>query len=141
MGIFSYVKLGKKIFGKQKTTGTEVINKVTPKVSTKLSKLKIETAKSKGKFKKTMDSISRDVSKTGAAFKKITQKLKGEKVTESGVSKGKDLRENKMGGGMMGRRFGYKGGSKGLVGKQKNIDVAAPFGKITGADFKKLRKK
>jgi hypothetical protein len=141
MGIFSYVKLGKKIFGKQKTTGTEVINKVTPKVSTKLSKLKIETAKSKGKFKKTMDSISRDVSKTGAAFKKITQKLKGEKVTESGVSKGKDLRENKMGGGMMGRRFGYKGGSKDLVGKQKNIDVAAPFGKITGADFKKLRKK
>ena len=141
MGIFSYVKLGKKIFGKQKTTGTEVINKVTPKVSTKLSKLKIETAKSKGKFKKTMDSITSDVSKTGAAFKKITQKLKGEKVTESGVSKGKDLRENKMGGGMMGRRFGYKGGSKGLVGKQKNIDVAAPFGKITGADFKKLRKK
>jgi hypothetical protein len=141
MGIFSYVKLGKKIFGKQKTTGTEVINKVTPKVSTKSSKLKIETAKSKGKFKKTMDSISSDVSKTGAAFKKITQKLKGEKVTESGVSKGKDLRENKMGGGMMGRRFGYKGGSKGLVGKQKNIDVAAPFGKITGADFKKLRKK
>lgn len=26
-----------------------------------------------------------------------------------------------------------------LTGKQKNIDVAAPFGKITGADFKKLR--
>ena len=44
-----------------------------------------------------------------------------------------------MGGGMAGRRFGYKGGK--LVGKQKNIDVAAPFGKITGADFKKLRKK
>ena len=53
---------------------------------------------------------------------------------------GKELaREKKMGGGMMGRRFGYKGGK--LVGKQKNIDVAAPFGKITGADFKKLRKK
>ena len=46
-----------------------------------------------------------------------------------------------MGGGMMGRRMGYKGGSNGLVGKQKNIDVAKPFGKITGADFKKLRKK
>ena len=25
-----------------------------------------------------------------------------------------------------------------LKGKQKNIDVAAPFGKITGSDFKKL---
>ena len=52
-----------------------------------------------------------------------------------------NVREQKMGGGMMGRRMGYKGGSNGLVGKQKNIDVAAPFGKITGADFKKLRKK
>ena len=41
----------------------------------------------------------------------------------------------------MGRRMGYSQGSKSLVGKQKNIDVAAPFGKITGADFKKLRKK
>ena len=50
-------------------------------------------------------------------------------------------RENKMGGGMMGRRMGYSQGSNGLVGKQKNIDVAAPFGKITGDDFKKLRKK
>tara|TARA_R100001079_G_scaffold20310_1_gene10141 strand:- start:44 stop:508 length:465 start_codon:yes stop_codon:yes gene_type:complete len=52
-----------------------------------------------------------------------------------------NVREQRMGGGMMGRRMGYKGGSNGLVGKQKNIDVAAPFGKITGADFKKLRKK
>ena len=132
MGIFSYVKLGKKIFGKQKTTGTEVINKVTPKVSTKLSKLKIETAKSRGKFKKTMDSISRDVSKTGASFKKITQKLKGEKVTESGVSKGKDLRENKMGGGMMGRRMNYKKGSK------KFPDLTGD-GKVTFADILKGR--
>ena len=132
MGIFSYVKLGKKIFGKQKTTGTEVINKVTPKVSTKLSKLKIETAKSRGKFKKTMDSISGDVSKTGGAFKKITQKLKGEKVTESGVSKGKDLRENKMGGGMMGRRMNYKKGSK------KFPDLTGD-GKVTFADILKGR--
>ena len=28
-----------------------------------------------------------------------------------------------------------------LVGKQKNIDVAEPYGKLTGADFKKLRDK
>ena len=38
-----------------------------------------------------------------------------------------------------GGRIGYKGGK--LVGGQKKIDVAAPFGKITGADFKKLRNK
>ena len=28
-----------------------------------------------------------------------------------------------------------------LIGGQKNIDVAAPFGKITGKDFAKLRSK
>ena len=76
-----------------------------------------------------------------------------EKTKKERVYSGKELeqqkyfkdmnkgREKKMGGGMMGRRFGMKKGSNGLVGKQKNIDVAAPFGKITGADFKKLRNK
>jgi hypothetical protein len=50
-----------------------------------------------------------------------------------------NVREQKMGGGMMGRRFGYKGGK--LVGKQKNIDVAAPFGTINEKDFDKLRER
>ena len=34
-----------------------------------------------------------------------------------------------------------KAASKPLVGKQNNLDVAAPKGKLTGADFKALRKK
>jgi hypothetical protein len=42
-----------------------------------------------------------------------------------------------MGGGMMGRRMGYSQGK--LVGNQKKIDVAAPFGTINAKDFKKLR--
>ena len=39
--------------------------------------------------------------------------------------------------------FGMKKGTTltVLLGKQKNIDVKAKFGKITGADFKKLRNK
>ena len=49
-----------------------------------------------------------------------------------------EKRQKKMGGGMMGRRFGYKTGL--LVGKQTKIDVAPPFNKITSEDFKKLRK-
>ena len=39
----------------------------------------------------------------------------------------------------LGRRFGYKGGK--LVGNQKKIDVAAPFGTINEKDFAKLRTK
>ena len=37
------------------------------------------------------------------------------------------------------KRINAKGGK--LIGGQKNIDVAAPFGKITGEDFAKLRSK
>ena len=92
-------------------------------------------------MKRSFQKMEEDIDPARKKLRRTTQRLGGKKVTESGVSKGKDLRENKMGGGMMGRRFGYKGGSNGLVGKQKNIDIAAPFGKITGADFKKLRKK
>jgi hypothetical protein len=55
------------------------------------------------------------------------------------VKKIKDKRDKKMGGGMMGRRMGYSQGK--LVGNQKKIDVAPPFNKITGDDFKKLRER
>ena len=48
-------------------------------------------------------------------------------------------RKGKMGGGMMGRRMNYKVGK--LVGNQKKIDVAAPFGTINEKDFAKLRAK
>ena len=51
----------------------------------------------------------------------------------------KEKRDKKMGGGMMGRRFGYKGGE--LVGNQKKIDVAPPFGTINAKDFSKLRER
>ena len=50
-----------------------------------------------------------------------------------------NVREQKMGGGMMGRRMGYSQGK--LVGNQKKIDVAAPFGTINEKDFAKLRAK
>ena len=64
-----------------------------------------------------------------------TKKFKTGKQIEA------EKRDKKMGGGMMGRRMGYSQGSKSLVGKQKNIDVAAPFGTINKKDFAKLRTK
>ena len=84
------------------------------------------------------------------AFKSIDEKGKGlslqkrsniKKSFSGKVSKILDdaskARKGKMGGGMMGRRFGYSEGK--LVGNQKKIDVAAPFGTINAKDFKKLR--
>ena len=106
MGVFSYVKLGKKIFGKQKTTG-ETINPFKANPQTKESKHKITMAKIPGKVQRQGMPIMRDLEKTGTAFRKINQKLKGQKVTESGFTKGKDLKvEKKAKGGRIGYRMG-----------------------------------
>ena len=126
MGLFSYVKLGKKIFGKQKTTG-ETINPFKANPQTKESKHKITMAKIPGKVQRQGMPIMRDLEKTGTAFRQINQKLKGQKVTKSGFTKGKDLpRTNKAKGG----RIGYK---MGTPKKQTNVQkIKKTFGKGLG---------
>ena len=75
----------------------------------------------------------------GEDMKKYKGLIKEDKPTKK-FKTGKELeREKKMGGGMMGRRMGYSQGK--LVGNQKKIDVAAPFGTINEKDFAKLRAK
>ena len=61
-------------------------------------------------------------------LRQTTQKVAGEKVTESGISKGKD-RIKKMGGGMMGRRMGYMAGSK--KGKVPTTPKEKAFGMLS----------
>ena len=61
MGIFSYVKLGKKIFGKQKTTG-ETINPFQRKTmrsdaAAKMGDIKVQLGKLKGGAKKLQTSM------------------------------------------------------------------------------------
>jgi hypothetical protein len=129
MGIFSYVKLGKKIFGKQKTTG-ETINPFKPNKQTYSSKLKIDLAKTPGKVQRQFMPIMRDIDKTGRSLRQTNQKLKREPVTESGFTKGKNLRDKKMGGGMMGRRMGYRIGTpKPKTNVQKIKETFSPKGK------------
>ena len=128
MGIFSFVKAGKKIYG--------TIKSVKPALGkSKLKKavddVKLSSLKAKGKMKRSFQKMEEDIDPARKKLRKTTQKLKGEKVTESGVSKGKDLRENKMGGGMMGRRFGMKKGSK--------FPDLTGDGKVTFADILKGR--
>ena len=106
--------------GKQKTTGTEVVNpfKFKPaksKLEKAVKKLEIDTAKSKGKTKKIIQTVEQNFAPVITKLKQTSQKLAGEPVTKSGVSKGKD-RIKKMGGGFMGKRMGYsQGSSKGKV--------------------------
>ena len=131
-GFFNLVK-----FGLKKATGKgEAIKKVN--VGTDLKKKR----DFQDSITKRRDEILRDYKITDQKQKiELRKKANQPKINKKIADIQDRARVKKMGGGMMGRRFGYKGGSNGLVGKQKNIDVAAPFGKITGADFKKLRKK
>ena len=158
MAVFSFVKLGKKLFGKQKTTG-ETVNPFKPNKQTYSSKLKIDLAKTPGKVQRQFMPITRDLDKTGRSLRQTNQKLKREPVTESGFTKGKNLRDKKMGGGMMGRRMGYRigtpkpktnvqkiketfGPNKKLSPKQMKIaKLAGDPKRIDAPDFKKLRGK
>jgi len=163
MGILSYTYNAAKqaLRGKQKTTGKEVINPFKANPQTKESKHKINLAKIPGQVQRQGMPIMRDLEKTGTAFRKINQKLKGEKVTESGFTKGKDLKvEKKAKGGRIGYRrgtpkretniqkikktFGPKGlGMQSVIyGLDKNpkITAADPKAKFIAAANKKKKK-
>ena len=82
----------KKIFKPKKKT-SPTITSVKPNKSDKLSKHKVDLAKIPGqtanRWKKSMD----DLDETGKVVRRFTQKVKKEKVTESGISKGKNLKD------------------------------------------------
>ena len=98
-----YVKAGASFLknlikgGKQKTTGTEIVNPFTFKVSKSegekyIRKFKVDIKKDAGKFKKSWGKTVEKIDETSKKIRQKLQKIKGEKVTESGVSKGKDIK-------------------------------------------------
>ena len=145
MGIFSFVKPGKQIF--------KTITSVEPKVNkTKLdkakSKLAIATQKTKASGAKLKQTL----------FESKNKAFKGDDFTFSSTKagKGKQPRDKRMGGGFMGKRMGYKLGTK----KKSNVEkINKTFGtlsvragidnnpnptyadKIAGAKMKKKKKK
>jgi hypothetical protein len=171
--------VGKTVFKKlkgNKVKNPETINPFKPNPQTKDSKQIIKLKKIPGQTKNKFKGITEGIESTSRDLRKLNQKLVGEPVTKSGVSKGKDMKKfktpslnpkpinkatggrvGKMGGGMMGRRFGMKMGTpkpktnvqkiketfapkKKLSPKQMKIaKLAGNPNKIDGADFKKLR--
>ena len=84
--------------GKQKTTGTEVVNpfKFKPsksKLEKAVKKLEIDTAKTKGKTKKIIQTVEQNFAPVITKLKQTNQKLGDLKVTKSGFNKGKDLKK------------------------------------------------
>ena len=111
-----------KLFGKkQKTTGTEVIDKIKPGTTfTGTPKYTKEMIKARGQVQKKFGSINEGIKKETTQLRQTLQKMRGEKVTKSGVSKGKDVtpgvykplkdkkKEDLAKGGRVGLRFGTK---------------------------------
>jgi hypothetical protein len=114
------------------------------KIKKALSDFKVSTAKAKGSIKKDVAKVGSMIDEQSRALRQTQQKQKGEKVTESGVSKGKDR---------VNRRFGSPkpktnvqkiketfAPKKNLSPKQMKIaKLAGNKNKIDAADFKKLR--
>jgi hypothetical protein len=132
--------IAKKIFKKQKTTGTEVVQpfKFKPAKS-KLEKvvkdLQISTAKESGKIKKYIQKMESDIEPFRRKLRQTTQKLDKKPVTESGFNKGKDLEKKAKGG-----RVGLKRGT-GLKRKSNVQKIQEAFGPKQKPQSRMTRKK
>ena len=74
-------------------TGKYVFNTIFPKPKpTKGESLKVWGHKLRGKFKKGLEESTESIDKVLTQSQKLLQKVKGEKITESGISKGKDIK-------------------------------------------------
>ena len=126
-----------KLFGKkQKTTGTEVIDKIKPGTTfTGTPKYSKEMIKARGEVQKKFGKINEGIKKETTQLRQTLQGMRGERITKSGISKGKDVtpgvyKEKKAKGG----RIGYKRGT-GLKRKSNVEKIKETF------DTKKKKKK
>ena len=134
--------------GKQKTTGTEVVQpfKFKPaksKLEKSVKNLQIATGKESGKIKKLIQKMESDIEPFRRKLRQTTQKLDKKPVTESGFNKGKDL-EKKAKGGRVGRKGGGDLGMQSVkygLDNNPKITAADPKAKFIAANKKKKNKK
>ena len=107
--------------GKVATIGAVKPSFGKSKIKKAIDDVKITALKTKGDIKKKSQDLEGAIRKVQTKIGQTSQKLKGEPVTKSGFTKGKNLREKKMGGGMMGRRFGMKSGTNPFK-KETDVD-------------------
>ena len=146
MGLLSYgykglkagaTKLAQKLSGQGKTTGTEVIKSFKPGTKfTGIPDYQKEIIKARGVAQKKFGKINEGIKKETTQLRQTLQGMRGEKVTKSGISKGKDvtpgiykpLKDKKKQDLAKGGRAGYKRGT-GLMGKKSNVQkIKETFG-------------
>ena len=170
MGLLSYgykglkagaTKLAQKLSGQGKTTG-EAIKSVKPGTTfTGTPKYTKEMIKARGEVQKKFGSINEGIKKETTQLRQTLQKMRGEKVTKSGISKGKDVtpgiykplkdkkKQDLAKGGRVGLKFGSKKSNvqkiketfnpKKSAAKKKKFPDLTGDGKVTFADILKGR--
>ena len=74
-------------------TGKYVFSFLKPKPKpTKGESFQVFGQKTRGKWKKSMEKSGEDIDKILTKSGQLLQKVKGEKITKSGISKGKDIK-------------------------------------------------
>ena len=174
MGVYSYglkglkagaTKLAQKLSGQGKTTGKEGIKFFKPGTTfTGTPKYTKEMIKARGEVQKKFGKINEGIKKETTQLRQTLQGMRGERITKSGISKGKDVtpgiykplkdkkKQDLAKGGRVGLKFGSKksnvqkiketfGPKKQLSAKQMKIaKLAGNPKKIDAADFAKLRR-
>ena len=144
--------------GKQKTTGTEVIKSVKPGTTFKgTPKYQKEIITARSDVMKKFNPINEGIASETKKLKQKLQGMRGERITQSGISKGKDL-VKKAKGGRVGLKLGTKKKSNvdkikktfsrdlGMqsviygLDKNKNVTKADPKAKFIAAASKKKKK-
>ena len=145
--------------GTQKTTGTEVIKSFKPGTEFKgTPKYQKEIITAKSEVQKKFNPINEGIANETKKLKQKLQGMRGERITQSGISKGKDL-VKKAKGGRVGLKLGTKKKSNiekikktfsrdlGMqsviygLDKNKNVTKADPKAKFIAAANKKKKKK
>ena len=149
----------KKVFGKKSKVSPDItfIKPTFPKnkIQAAVRDVKKIARSAKGQMKRKSQDFDAEINKVKSKLGQSMQKLVGEPVTKSGVSKGKDMKKfktpslnpkpinkatggrvGKMGGGMMGRRMGYSQGSNGKIkfdAKKSDLDKSGDLSKYEKA--------
>jgi|TARA_A100001518_G_C1167150_1_gene19798 hypothetical protein len=159
---FSFLKnLGKG----QKTTGTEVIDKFKPGTEFKgTPKYTKQMIQARSEVQKKFKPINEGIANETRQLRQTLQGMRGERITQSGISKGKDVSpgiyspkkkiEKKAKGGRVGLKFGSKKSNvqkiketfgpgksnpKKSAAKKKKFPDLTGDGKVTFADILKGR--
>jgi len=126
---FAIQKISQKLSGQGKTTGKEGIKSFKPGTTfTGTPKYTKEMIIARGDVQKKFGKINEGIKNETRQLRNVLQKMRGEKVTKSGVSKGKDvtpgvykpLKDKKKEDLAKGGRVGLKRGT-GLMKKKSDI--------------------